>query len=73
MTVAVRLSPELESRLGALAECTGRTRSFYVKEAITLHLEELEEHYWADAAITPWEASPQETRPWAEAKEGLGL
>ncbi|GAB2824410.1 hypothetical protein GCM10027022_13600 [Alpinimonas psychrophila] len=68
--VSVRLSPDVEKRLHALAEATGRTATFYVKEAIEVHLEELEERYWADKVVARWENSDQKTRPaselWAE-------
>ena len=68
--VSVRLSPDVEKRLHALAEATGRTTTFYVKEAIEVHLEELEERYWADKVAARWEASDQNARPaselWAE-------
>ena len=70
--VSVRLSPDVESRLHALAEATGRTTTFYVKEAIEVHLDELEERYRADKVAARWEKSDQRTRPatdlWAELK-----
>lgn len=73
MTIAVRLSPEQERRLDALAARTGRTRSFYVKEAIETHLDELEERFWADEVIDRWEASDRRTRPLSKLKAELGL
>lgn len=73
MTVAVRLSEELQRRLDALAARTGRTRSFYVKEAIELHLDELEDQFWADDVVTRYEASDRKTRPWSEVKAELDL
>jgi len=45
--LAVRLPKEIEARLAALAEKTGRTKTFYVREAILEHLEELEDKYLA--------------------------
>ncbi|MCW2749461.1 MAG: hypothetical protein JWR83_571 [Aeromicrobium sp.] len=73
MTVAVRLSEDVQRRLDALAARTGRTRSFYVKEAIELHLDELEERFWADEIITRYEKTDQKTRPWADVKAELDL
>lgn len=73
MTIAVRLTPEQEGRLDALAARTGRTRSFYVKEAIETHLDELEERFWADEVIDRWEASDRTTRPLSALKTELGL
>jgi RHH-type rel operon transcriptional repressor/antitoxin RelB len=40
--LALRLPPELEKRLQDLAEKTGRTKSFYAREAILAHLDDLE-------------------------------
>lgn len=43
--LAIRLPDEVEKRLDALAKKTGRTKTFYVREAIMEHLEELEDIY----------------------------
>jgi RHH-type rel operon transcriptional repressor/antitoxin RelB len=42
--LAVRLPPELEKRLDVLAKKTGRTKSFYAREAI---LRDIEDYYLA--------------------------
>ena len=36
--LAIRLPPEIEARLEALAKKTGRTKTYYVREAILEHL-----------------------------------
>lgn len=41
--LALRLPPKMEKRLGALAKKTGRTKSFYAREAIVTHLDDLED------------------------------
>ncbi len=41
--IAVRLPPEIEKRLKRLARKTGRSKTFYVREAILQHLEDLED------------------------------
>lgn len=46
--LAVRLSEELEKRLAALAKKTGRTKTYYAREAIETYLEELEDYYLAE-------------------------
>ena len=43
--LAVRLPEEVEKRLGILAKKTGRTKTYYVREAVIGHLEELEDIY----------------------------
>jgi RHH-type rel operon transcriptional repressor/antitoxin RelB len=45
--LSLRLSNEIESRLSLLAETTGRTKSFYAKEAIMKYLDEMEDTYIA--------------------------
>lgn len=45
--LSVRLEPQIEERLEALARATGRTKSFYVREAAIVHLEEMEDRYIA--------------------------
>ena len=46
--VAVRLTKEIEDRLASLAEKTGRTKSFYIRQALEEHLEEMEDAYLAE-------------------------
>jgi RHH-type transcriptional regulator, rel operon repressor / antitoxin RelB len=45
--LAVRLPPALEKRLDALARKTGRTKSFYAREAILRQIEDIEDYYLA--------------------------
>jgi len=49
---AVRLPDETYSRLKNLAERTGRTATFYIREAVEEHLEDLEDLYAAEQAST---------------------
>ena len=43
--LALRLPPEIEKRLDALAKKTGRTKSFYAREAILRQIEDIEDDY----------------------------
>lgn len=45
---AVRLNKEIENRLAFLAKKTGRTKSFYIRQALEEHLEEMEDAYLAE-------------------------
>ena len=45
--LSVRLDPKIEKRLEDLAEKTGRTKTYYVREAILEHLEDMEDRYLA--------------------------
>ena len=49
--LALRLPPALEKRLGALAKKTGRTKSYYAREAILRHIEDIEDQHLAVARI----------------------
>jgi len=46
--LTVRLPEDVEKRLNALAEQTGRPKSYYVKEAIQNYLEDMEDLYAAE-------------------------
>lgn len=45
--LAIRLPEDLEKRLADLARRTGRTKTFYAREAIERHLGDLEDYYLA--------------------------
>ena len=45
--LALRLPLDIEKRLTALAKRTGRTKTFYAREAILRHLEDLEDYHLA--------------------------
>ena len=48
---AVRLPDETYERLQALAKRTGRTATYYIREAIEEHLSMLEDSYLAEKAL----------------------
>jgi len=43
--LAIRLPTTIERRLERLAKRTGRTKTFYAREALVMHLDELEDAY----------------------------
>ncbi len=45
--LAIRLPEEIEARLAELAARTGRTKTFYAKEAILKQFDEIEDKYLA--------------------------
>ena len=67
--LAIRLSSEIEKRLELLAKRTGRTKTFYAREAILEHLDDLEDTYLAEKRL----AKPARTFSAEEAKRDLGL
>lgn len=46
--LAIRIPAEVMNRLDSLAALTGRTKTFYVREAILEHLDDLEDLYLAE-------------------------
>lgn len=69
--LAVRLNPDLEQRLAALATRTGRSKSFYARAAIERHIEDLEDHFLAEEAMKTYD--PAENIPLSELKALYGL
>jgi RHH-type transcriptional regulator, rel operon repressor / antitoxin RelB len=49
--LSIRLSRTIEKRLEKLARRTGRTKSFYARQAILKHLEDIEDLYLAEHAL----------------------
>lgn len=49
--LAIRLPRSIEKRLERLARRTGRTKTFYAREAILEHLEDLEDIYLAEQTL----------------------
>jgi len=49
--LAIRLPEEIESRLESLAKATGRTKTYYAREAIVEHLDDLEDIYLAEQTL----------------------
>ena len=67
--LAIRLDRDIESRLEALAQKTGRTKTYYAREAILEHLEDMEDYYLAVEAMQ----NPGKIYTADEAKRELGL
>lgn len=67
--LAIRLDSETETRLARLAQKTGRTKTYYAREAILEHLDDLEDTYLAIERIE----KPDNLYSMEEAKRELGL
>ena len=46
-----RLNKELENRLEHLAQTTGRTKTFYIRQLIEDHIDDLEDRYIAESRL----------------------
>jgi RHH-type rel operon transcriptional repressor/antitoxin RelB len=49
--LAVRVPADIESRLDELARKTGRTKTYYVREALVEYLADLEDFYLAEERL----------------------
>ncbi len=67
--LAIRLDPDTEQRLEHLAKETGRTKTFYARQAILKHLDDLEDTYLATQRLQ----HPSKTYSAQEVKRELGL
>lgn len=67
--LAIRLDPKIEERLENLAKKTGRTKTYYAREAILEHLEDMEDYYLAIETLQ----KPGQIYSREEVKRELGL
>lgn len=68
-----RADDELHARLERLAKLTGRTKTFYVREAVTTHLDELEDIYLADQVMERLEHGQEALHSLEDVERELGL
>lgn len=73
MTYSIRLPHEIEDRLENLAMRTGRSKSFYVKEAIIEHLDDIEDVYLAEKRLEDIRAGRTQTIPLQEVMKRYGM
>jgi len=71
--LAIRLPEDIEKRLDALAKATGRTKTFYAREAILEHLEDLEDIYLAEQRLADIHAGRVNTIPLEEVMKEYGM
>ena len=71
--VSIRLPDELSERLQDLAKQTGRSKTFYMIEAIKEHLDDLEDLYLAERELEAVRAGRSETITLEEMMKRYGL
>ena len=71
--LAIRLPAEIEERLETLAKSTGRTKTFYAREAILEHLDDLEDLYLAEDRLIKLRAGRSQTVPLEEVMKRYGM
>jgi len=73
MATSVRLNPEIEQRLNALAAKTGRSKAFYLREIIEAGLSEMEDYYLAANTLERVRKGEEAVYSLDEVEKSLGL
>lgn len=73
MATSVRLPEATEKRLNELAAKTGRTKAFYIREAIEAYIEDLENAYLAEKAYEKFMKSGKKAASLEKVMRDLGL
>ncbi len=73
MATSIRLDPEVEQRLDHLAESTGRTKAFYLREMIVNGLDDLEDLYLAEQATIERRAGRLKSVPLEDVMRRYGM
>ena len=71
--LAIRLPEEIENRLDVLAKATGRTKTYYAREAILEHLDDLEDIYLAEQRLAEVHSGKARTIPLEEVMKRYGM
>jgi RHH-type rel operon transcriptional repressor/antitoxin RelB len=73
MPTSVRLPVDAEKRLNDLAKATGRTKAFYIREAILSQIDRLEDVYLAERTLERIRKGEEAVYSINEVKKDLGL
>lgn len=71
--LAIKLQDSILERLTALAEKTGKTKSFYAREAILNYLDDLEDYYLCENVSQEIKSGKMPTYSLEEVEQKLGL
>ncbi|MGA1847580.1 type II toxin-antitoxin system RelB family antitoxin [Deferribacter abyssi] len=71
--ISIRLPDDLNKRLDILAKKTKRTKSFYIREALSQTIEDLEDAYLAEKEYEDFKKSKKAPIPLEEIEEELEL
>lgn len=68
-----RADDALHARLERLAKLTGRTKTFYVREAVASYIDDLEDIYLADRVMDRITAGEERVHSLLDVERDLGL
>ncbi len=69
----IRIPEEIDERLRRLAAETGRSKSYYIRKALTQNLEDMEDAYLADERLVALRTGRSHTHSLAEVEKPLDL
>ena len=72
-SVSLRLPDEVSQRLEHLVQLTGRSKTYYMIEAIREHLDDLEDLYVAEQRLIEIRAGRSKTHSLEEVERSLGV
>ena len=73
MAVSLRLPDDLSARLGQLSAKTGRSKTFYMIEAIREHIDDLEDLYLSEQRLIANRAGESQSIPLEDVMKRYGL
>ena len=73
MAISIRLPSDVEARLQNLAALTGRSKTYYITEAILEHLDDLEDLYLAERELEAVRAGASSTVPLVDVMKRYGM
>lgn len=73
MSISIRLPEDIESRLDALAKRTGRSKTYYMRQAILEYLEDMEDLYLAEKRLEDIRAGRSRTIPLEQVMKRHGV
>jgi len=71
--IGIRIPKSIGQRLDSLAKRTGRTKTFYIREAILEHLDDLEDIYSAEKVLEMVRSGEEPISSLDEVEHRLGL
>lgn len=73
MPISIRLPDDINQRLNFLARQTGRSKAFYIRQALTEKIDDLEDYYLAADVLERIRKGEEATYASGDLRKDLGL